>query len=204
MATLRADVTLQRGGESIAVHFEERVLPSINAWWVLGPFDCPVAMAMKTPFGPEQEKSMSPSPRATYLHPDGRRLAWQRVVRTLEPGSDPAAEFFVDLNKAFGGQHDDAVAYAMTILDAGEALEAVLALGSDDGVAAWVNGEKVHEHDVRRGYGSKQDLVPIRLRAGRNAIVLKITQGKMSWGFGAHVQDERGMPVAGVRVNLGD
>ncbi len=208
-ATLvRAEAVLKMGGETIRVHFQERVFPSINAWWVAGPFDCDFAAAMKTPFGPELAETVDLSAEYVRTPAPGRPgrtgsatgagepptpaasepVRWRRVWRSVEPDADPKAEFFVDLHKVFGGKKENAVAYAVAYVDASDPRDAVLALGSDDGVAAWINGEKVHENGVQRGYGSRQDRVPIRLRAGRNEILLKITQAAGAWGFGAHLE----------------
>ena len=48
----------------------------------------------------------------------------------------------------FGRDNVRIFGYAVIHVD--EAQEAVLRLGTDDGVRAWVNGEKVHEHIVDR------------------------------------------------------
>lgn len=202
-ATLRTCSTIRRNGESIGLAFESRVLPSINAWWVVGPFDCAAERAMATPFGPERAPSKSPSPRDTYGDGLGSALRWRRVEREIGAGDDPAAEFVVDLHAAFGGAREDAVAYAMTFVHSDHNRDVRLALGSDDGVAVWVNGELVHTNDVQRGYGSMQDSVPIRLRAGRNILLLKITQARGAWAFGAHLlESDLDRQVEGVEISL--
>jgi hypothetical protein len=198
MTSLRAAVELARAGQSVRVAFEQSVLPSINGWWVVGPFPCPIKGAMKERFGPEERSDLG----GTYDRGDGTSVSWKRVQRVIRPGDDPAGEFVVDLHAVFGERLDDAVAYAMTTLHAERDMDAVLALGSDDGAAVWVNGEKVHENDVMRGYGSKQDFVPIRLRKGDNRLMLKITQAQGAWCFGAHVQTTDGMPADGVSVRM--
>ena len=80
--------------------------------------------------------------------------------------------------------------------------DAVLALGSDDGVVVWLDGKRAHTNLVPRGYSSREDRVPIRLKAGRNALLLKITQGGGGWCFGAHLEDARGGPLEGVKTSL--
>jgi alpha-glucosidase len=201
-AALRTSALLHHGGESIELVSEARVLPSIDAWWVVGPFECPFGRAMATAFGPERSEGKNPSPSETYSDGAGGLVHWRRVERSLRAGEDPATEFVVDLHEVFGRHHDDAVAYGMTYVDAAEDRDLILSIGSDDGVSVWVNGELVHTNDVQRGYGSMQDSVPIRLRAGRNVMVLKITQAKGAWAFGAHLLDASGGEAGGVESTL--
>lgn len=195
---LTAQVTARRGDEQVRVEVSASLLPSINAWWVVGPFPCPFERAMETVFPPE---------RSIDLHagvPDGAGAArwWRRVARAVRAGDDPSREYQVDLHEAFGEALDDAVAYAMAELEvpAMSAGPAVLALGSDDGVAVWLNGVEVHRNDVQRGYGSKQDRVPVQLKPGVNRLLLKITQAKGGWSFGAHVERPDGTAVPGMTV----
>lgn len=196
LTSVRAAVALERQGQKIEVSFSQPVFPSINGWSVVGPFPCDITKSMATSFGPEQDAD----PARSYNNGGGRTVAWQPVRRVLKPGDDPGAEFVVDLHKTFGVHTDHAVAYARTVLHAERAIDGVLAIGSDDGVAVWVNGVRVHSNDVQRGYGSKQDLVPISLRAGDNVLLLKITQAVGGWMFGAHVQTPSGDPLPGVSV----
>lgn len=200
---LRSKVEVRRGAESVFLHAEREILPSIGAWWVVGPFDCPFAHAMKTPFGPERTGGMQPSGRERYDDGRGGTVGWRRIERVMRGGDDPSAEFVVDLHKAFGERRDHAVAYGLIHLKTDRACEALLALGSDDGAAVWVNGEKVHENDVQRGYGSMQDRVPIRLREGRNTLLIKITQAFGGWSFGAHLLNVEGGVLKGVEVEFG-
>ncbi|MEZ6084541.1 MAG: hypothetical protein R3E58_11535 [Phycisphaerae bacterium] len=65
----------------------------------------------------------------------------------------------------------------MTYLHAPRDMDVVLAIGSDDGVAVWLNGDEVYRHDVGRPFTSKQDRVKVSLKKGSNAMLLKISQG---------------------------
>jgi len=198
--TIRAEVTVPVAGAApIILPFAETVLPSINGWWVIGPFDEPWSEAqIDRVFPPETD----PDPRAAHTGTRGETLRWKRIERVLRAGDDPEREFFVDLHEAFGERRDHAVAYAVTFIESDRDTEALLSIGSDDGVVAWVNGKEVHRHQVMRGYGSKQDRVPVTLKKGRNTLLLKITQALGGWGFGAHVESRDGSPLPGVRVSL--
>lgn len=210
LTTIPARVTLTRSGESITFLIQDTIFPSINAWLVVGPFDCPFEVSMATPFGPERTGDLEPRGDEAYeaASPggsnDGTPRRWRPVVRDASFMRDPHAEFVVDLHAAFGRHCNHAVAYAMTSLHVDEDRDLVLALGSDDVVAVWLNGRKEFENDVQRGYGSRQDRVPLRLRRGRNTLLLKITQAVGAWAFGAHLIDEQGSPAEGIRVVLQD
>lgn len=199
---LRAQVSVRSARaeqEEIRLYFNQSVLPSINGWWVVGPFDAPFGpKQLNSPFEPERTVDLS----ASYAGGGGRRISWKRIERRLASGDDPRCEFVVDLHKALGAHYDDAVAYALTRIRSAEDGPAVLALGSDDGVVVWVDGVEVHRHQVQRGYGSKQDRVPITLRRGTNTILLKVGQADGAWAFGAHLDDQDGQALTGVEVML--
>ncbi|MDX2114538.1 MAG: glycoside hydrolase family 31 protein [Planctomycetota bacterium] len=200
IAGVHVDLVLRKGAGEVVLAYHETLLPSINAWYVVGPWDCPVEQAIATRFGPEAAGELAPAPTATYPLQSGARAGWKRVMRRISAGDDPRREFVVDLHACFGSRRDNAVAYAMTTVHADKPVTGRLALGSDDGVIVWVNGREIHRNDVQRGYGSKQDAVPISLAAGENTILLKITQGAGAWCFGAHLLDDAGAPLRGVSM----
>jgi len=58
-----------------------------------------------------------------------------------------------------------------------------ISLGSDDGIAVWLNGEEVLSKDVPRGVSPEQDHVTLALKAGRNDLLLKIYNQTGDHGF---------------------
>ena len=70
------------------------------------------------------------------------------------------------------------MAYAASEIVMPEAASALLALGSDDGVKVWLNGEKVHDRWALRGLETDADLVPLQLKKGTNRLLLKVQNGK--------------------------
>lgn len=174
------------------------LLPSINHWLVAGPFDGPEGKGLSTVYPPETKIELD----AEYKGKDGKAIEWQRISRDLATDDDLTDEFHVGLFDVFGEPVFDAVAYAATWLHAPRDMDVQLAIGSDDGVVAWLNGEEVHRNDVGRAYTPKQDIVPIRLREGSNQLLLKISQGTGMWSFGAHVESKEGEPLPEVSVRL--
>jgi VCBS repeat protein len=61
--------------------------------------------------------------------------------------------------------------------------EIPLSLGSDDGLAVFVNGERVLADNQQRACAPDQNRVTIRLKPGKNTLLLKVTQGYGDWAF---------------------
>ena len=107
-------------------------------------------------------------------------------------GGGPTA--LVDLSGPFGLISSQSVfAYAKITLPA--ATEAIARMGSDDGIALWVNGKKVHENNVDRGAAVDQDEAPVSLQAGENQIIAQITQGGGGWNFLVRFTNTDGTPL---------
>ena len=60
----------------------------------------------------------------------------------------------------------------------------MMSCGSDDAIKVWLNGQVVHENEVGRGYSPESDRATIRLKAGKNRLLVKIVNYVGGWGFG--------------------
>jgi hypothetical protein len=152
--------------------------PFIQDWQVSGPYRKPGAEGalalFDVVFDPEKP---------------GQTAAWKPVPRGEQ----------VNLAGIFPNE-TGCVAYLRARIEVPSEAEAALLLGSDDGVKAWLNGAVVHANNVDRGDLPDQDMAPIRLRAGRNELVLKITQGGGGWSARARIVGPEGQTIAGLRV----
>ena len=105
----------------------------------------------------------------------------------------------LDLGKLLGGENR--VAYARTYFHSDRWQAALLELGCDDGIKAWLNGQLVAS--ANRG----GDVIPgtikanLNLQPGWNCLLLKITQWTSGWGFCARVAKPDGSQFTGLRVN---
>ena len=61
--------------------------------------------------------------------------------------------------------------------------DAFLRLGTDDTNVVWLNGERLHEFSEERGIVMDNDIVPLKLKAGENTLLIKIGQGTGPWKF---------------------
>jgi hypothetical protein len=102
----------------------------------------------------------------------------------------------VDLLQAIT-QTASAAAYACAELNVETAQEALLKAGSDDGIAIWVNGTKVHSTNVGRPIQIDQDVIKVPLKAGKNVILARIQQKGGAWGFCVRVTTLDGKPIVG-------
>ncbi len=103
---------------------------------------------------------------------------WQHV---------PPTTGYVDLYKIF--KMVDAVVYLQSEIFSEKSQEALLLLGSDDGVVVWLNGQLVHAKNIGRGASPDQDTVRINLKEGWNNFLLKVINGSGGWGLFARITD---------------
>jgi len=96
----------------------------------------------------------------------------------------------------------NAVAYAACILDCPVAARALLEIGSNDGVKVWLNGKQVHLSRRPRPWTPDEDKVAVRLRPGRNRLLLKVDQLSGGWGFSVKLLNILEEPLREVGVEL--
>jgi hypothetical protein len=148
-------------------------VPFLRNWHIAGPFP------WKPDSGFADTHIGEPAIDLTARYGD---IAWKKI----DAGDD--------LVNLFGhlGNAEDATGYAFATIDAPEAGDAILWLGSDDGIKVWVNGEAVHENAVDRGVKADEDRIPLALRKGRNEVLLRITQHLGGWAFCARITGRDG------------
>jgi HEAT repeat protein len=115
------------------------------------------------------------------------------------PAEDEKNFWYLDLYASVGGS-GNAAAYLRTFLHSELDQAAQLETGSDDGLKAWVNGEVVLNNNVLRGCKRSEDIVPVRLHAGWNEVLLKVTNNQGGWGACTRVRAADGGRAANVRV----
>jgi len=128
------------------------------------------------------ETRIRPKTGMKHERPDGTEAEWQE----LEPFRNK-----IDFLRRYWGDPppDNKVAYAYTTVKREEAGDALLAVGSDDGIRIWVNGKLVHDHLVARGLHFDDDIVPVRFREGNNHILVKVENRHAGWGFAMRITD---------------
>ncbi len=110
---------------------------------------------------------------------DGEKMTWKKVT----PESGGLVDFLGSANNL-----DYCIGYAWTEVEVPEAMDGWLGIGSDDGLRIWVNGEPVNARWVQRTSRLDDDVVPLRLKAGKNQILIKIQNVRGRWSFTARLR----------------
>jgi hypothetical protein len=159
------------GGDPTAFQKKQGFLAS---WWVVGPFPNDFGAS----YSPEEGVNLT-----AQKDDRGRTRKWAEFHSTNMDGK-------VDLRQAFQ-KSTEVSAYAYTEIEVPEAMDVRFKMGSDDGVALWLNKKKIHSNDVIRGLTVDEDVVDGRLEKGKNTILLKITQGGGEWEFTFRITDRQ-------------
>ena len=154
----------------------------IMAWQIAGPYTESgkggVAL-FDTVFAPETEAGQA---------------KWQ----TLPASNDASAPWLMDIQKLFTGA--DRVVYVRTVITIEEEADAVLEIGSDDGVKVWLNAQLVHAKNAGRPVVPADDKAAVRFAKGDNTLLMKITQQSGNWGFCVRITHPDGTPMQGLSV----
>ena len=163
--------------------FLQKRLGFIAAWKIVGPFPNVDGKGFATVFSPEQELRFDGKQKDER----GRDRKWAELISTSLEGK-------VDLRTAFQ-KSSDVCAYAYAEVESSEARDVLVKTGSDDGLIVWLNGKRITEVDTIRAWAPDQDSKPARLEKGKNAVLLKITQGGGEWEFSFRVTDSLGQAL---------
>ncbi len=123
---------------------------------------------------------------------DGKDVEWKRLKKGVGKTN-------VNLERALDAK-TNSCAYVKTSLTSPSDQPVRLALGSDDGIKVWLNGQLVHDHWVTRSCSPGQDSAKAELKKGRNVLLLKITNEGGHWAFSCGATTPNGMPVEGLQV----
>jgi len=154
---------LESLGEKVSI---VRHLGLLTDWQLIGPFPAAGMSGFRTAFPPESHVEL----HAPVTTADQKTLHWFAFQT-----SDPLGT--VDLVRAFGPTKE-AVAYAYADLSSPSEQEAQVRCSADDCLAVWLNGQKVFGREMWLN-GTRLDrfIAPVRLKPGRNRVLVKICQG---------------------------
>jgi type 1 glutamine amidotransferase/HEAT repeat protein len=160
----------------------ERLEDYITAWEIAGPYMKEGSLLFSEPFAPEG--------------PDASSVQW----KLFHSMTDPSSPWRLEFDKVIGG--DDRVVYIRTYLWSPIERKARMEVGSRDGVKIWLNGELIHAKDVVRAVTPGEDIVPVTLKNGWNALMMKVDHGTGNWGACARFRMLDGKKLEGVRVSV--
>ncbi|QRN95646.1 DUF3857 domain-containing protein [Archangium violaceum] len=168
---LLMDLERARGRMQRASELQD-ALGFIGEYYVVGGFDNEGKSGCDTDFGPE---AAALDLTASYAGAKGRQVSWRRLSVTPTDG-------YVDLGTALRPNRE-AVAYALTWLEAPAETRVALGVGTSGAFRLWVNGEKVTTSDSYNAPRPDQSRVSVRLRKGFNRVLLKVCQDTGPLGF---------------------
>ncbi|HEV7404439.1 MAG TPA: PVC-type heme-binding CxxCH protein [Chthoniobacteraceae bacterium] len=155
--------------------FESGYIPK---WKVLGPFEN-VWGAMHPPETEALAAGGQPDLKKKYTTAEKPDVGWRDANAEQSQGK-------VDLGDVFKNT-GMVCAYAYAEINATAAADARLFCGSDDQIAVWLNGKKVHDFGASRGFDPDSDQVAIHLEQGVNRLFVKIGNQSGTWLFSAHI-----------------
>ena len=84
-------------------------------------------------------------------------------------------------------KNQDAYAYGRAEFHSDSDRDARLVIGSDDTIVVWLNGVKVHTHDGDRAWNADADSVNVRVKQGKNTLLVKCGNNTGPWEFSVAV-----------------
>jgi len=160
----------------------------IPKWWVAGPFSNKGSMAEKTAYFPEKQIDFNQTEVIGDLTASWKKIEIEEAFGIIQ---------FGDL---YGRQNLAGYAYSEIVVP--ENMPAFLKLGSNDGVACWLNGEPIHQNFVSRGLSIDSDVMDVQLRKGVNRILCKVLNEGGNWQLALRVCDAQGVPLDLTKIEI--
>lgn len=148
---------------------------TLTDWFVLGPFALPNGVFTNLKYNVSQFVGRDDE---IFKLSDGSFSPWI----ACEVNNTPLASApIVNLPRAFGRQANYSVAFARTVFESAMDCKATLVLGVTDGVEVFVNGERVGQIFSQREWKDANSHFDIKLKRGKNEILLKLTHSVGVW-----------------------
>ena len=144
--------------------------PKLGKWHYLGPLENVNNFTYNTSFPFEKQIDL----KAEYEGKNKAKIRWQEKNFADGAVNDLLAHSPI---KNWAG----CLLYREIVAD--EAIELDASFGSDDTIVARLNGERVVQDPSYRGCAPDQNMAKLKLKAGKNDLMIKIGQGDGDWAF---------------------
>lgn len=151
-------------------------------WLTLGPFDNTEGIAYNTAYIPENTPYIDMT--AEYEGVNGQ-ISWGKFTDAVFNG-------FID----FGKDINWCASYALATVTSPDAREVQFRVGNDDQAKIWLNGNQVYANTIEGWAIVDNNIVPVKLKAGKNNILIKVCNAKREWGFYLRITDTDGKPFS--------
>lgn len=133
----------------------------VDSWYTIGPFPNPGRRNIDTQFPPESVIDLD----ATYVGKDGKQVSWQ-FLNSTSPG------IFPNNDQEYG------IYYAYTEIWMEEAMDLVVAVGSDDNSRIWVEDKQVWISGRElKSWRANEGFRTIHFKKGLNRILYRVENG---------------------------
>ncbi|MFM7133817.1 MAG: PSD1 and planctomycete cytochrome C domain-containing protein [Planctomycetota bacterium] len=149
-----------------------RLPEATSNWYIAGPVVGAPGAAYDAVYGPENEATFVRGKRFTTA--DGATIEWRHAPGVVDGR-------VAGLAASVGGEFVARQIYSP------DARRLELSLGSDDGIAVFLNGRKVHENRTARAVAPDQERVSVDLAPGENFLVCKVVNTGGQAGFYARL-----------------
>ncbi|MEO6719797.1 MAG: serine hydrolase [Ferruginibacter sp.] len=160
---------------------------ALKTWWIAGP----VVMDSAKGRGMEEQEKLFDEDLLTTVKTAAGKLppAFKIKGKSYNWRRYTSKNSIINLDSIFK-RADYAEAYALAEIIADSSYNALLGVGSDDGVKLWLNGKQIHRNFVGRGVVPDNDIVPVSLIKGSNQLLVKVHNMQGGWGFTVRFLDK--------------
>jgi len=168
----------------------------VQDWYLTGPFyNDFLGKGFLTAYAPEKgpvdlnavytgvtvkdDKTVEAPVRWKHILADGKPVIGATAVNLLD---------HVSPNRAV-------TVYAYTKIASDRERDVTMYTGSDESIAAWINGKPVLSKKIYRASLKDQDKTPIHLNKGDNTVLVKLAHGYEAWHFYFRLGDNYGFPI---------
>ncbi|HKB03641.1 MAG TPA: PVC-type heme-binding CxxCH protein, partial [Gemmataceae bacterium] len=144
-----------------------------ESWHVLGPFANDASdSALDRAYEVESLKAID---LGTPVKGPNGALRWNTVHVT--------STGYLDLMAHYAGKSAMGMSYLYRVIESPADQDATILFGNDDGAKVWVNGEKVFENRDHLAATPARHRIPVKLKKGPNAVLIKIVNGNDPHGM---------------------
>ncbi len=148
------------------------VTPALGKWHYLGPVDNTGGKGFEATHPVDKFVDL----QEAHVGKDNEKITWKDHNFTDGNVNDLANLFRPN-------QRNWSAVYLYREIDVAAPVELPISLGSDDTLTVWLNGQKLLAQNVYRAAAPDQDQLTLKLKKGKNQLLLKICQGDGDWAF---------------------
>ena len=94
----------------------------------------------------------------------------------------------------------DTVGYARTQFTWDRNQTVKMYVRSDDGIKVWLNEELIWANNTMRALSWGEDVIKVKLKKGKNHLLLKVTQGMGTWGYEVRIGSDKKLISSGWKI----